>query len=509
MAFSQADLDAIDRAIASGAQRVRYPDGSEIQYRTMDEMERARARHALALLRDYEAAKTPRKWAGWRRPATGARTEIAAGAGKVRDSVRDLIRNNGYAARAHRTLVRATVGTGIVGTPPAAARDAWDRWVDHCDLDGHHDLYGLQLLATRTVYESGGALVRYYRQDFARGDTIAPVRIRVLEEDFIDTAKSGDLNGGGWIDRGVEYDARGVKVALWLHAHHPGDVSRWSRQRDSERVPLGEVEHVYDKLRPGQDRGVSIFAGAVMPLRDLADYFEAEGMRKRIESCLSVFVTSGDDGGPMLGIDPERDGDTGAPSTRLAPGMIHRMGAGESVTTLAPNGSPDITPYADQLLFLAAAAGGVMFEHMTGNMKHVNYSSYRVGSFDFAGAIEQMQWLTFLPRMCIPMGARFAEAARAARMIGEDFSVRWTPPAAVTSPDPLKDAKADELNLRLGALAPSEIAERRGWTYQELLERIRADLASADAIGVQFDGDPRKNVKGQANATDADGRADA
>lgn len=49
MAFSQGDLDAIDRAIASGAQRVRYPDGSEIQYRTQAELDTARARIAAAL----------------------------------------------------------------------------------------------------------------------------------------------------------------------------------------------------------------------------------------------------------------------------------------------------------------------------------------------------------------------------------------------------------------------------------------------------------------------------
>lgn len=44
MAYSAADLVAIDAAIASGAMKVRYPDGSEITYRTLDEMERVRAR---------------------------------------------------------------------------------------------------------------------------------------------------------------------------------------------------------------------------------------------------------------------------------------------------------------------------------------------------------------------------------------------------------------------------------------------------------------------------------
>ena len=41
MALSQADVDALKKAIASGAMRVRYADGREIQYRTQAELERA------------------------------------------------------------------------------------------------------------------------------------------------------------------------------------------------------------------------------------------------------------------------------------------------------------------------------------------------------------------------------------------------------------------------------------------------------------------------------------
>ena len=40
MAFQQTDIDALKAAIATGATRVRYPDGREIQYRSLDEMQR-------------------------------------------------------------------------------------------------------------------------------------------------------------------------------------------------------------------------------------------------------------------------------------------------------------------------------------------------------------------------------------------------------------------------------------------------------------------------------------
>lgn len=41
--FSQADLDRIKRAIASGALVVRYDDGRQITYRSMEELAQARA----------------------------------------------------------------------------------------------------------------------------------------------------------------------------------------------------------------------------------------------------------------------------------------------------------------------------------------------------------------------------------------------------------------------------------------------------------------------------------
>jgi lambda family phage portal protein len=469
-------------------------------------LERERTKWQLEQFRAYDAAKRPRKWESWRTPSSGARTEVGAGAGKTRDAVRDLLRNNGYAQSAMRTLMRASVGTGIVGTPLLGGKtadqqtlDAWNRWTDAADYDGHHDLYGLQALAVRTFYESGDALIRYKRVPF--GDRIAPVRLRVLEPDYIDTGKTSIGNSGDWIDRGIQYDANGRKTGLWLYDVHPGDLSRYLRSKfESQFVPIGEVEHVYEMLRPGQDRGISIFAGAVVPLKDLLDYFEAEAMRKRIEACLSVFITKPDDAaGPGLGGQLMTDAETGMTSTRLSAGMIHRLNQGESVESVTPTGSPDIGEFAEQMQFLAAAASGVMFEHLSGNLKNVNYSSYRVGSFDFAGAIEQRQWLTLIPRLCRPMGMQFAKNARLAGILRRDVTFRWTPPPAITSPDPLKDAKADELNARLGMEPPSRRAEQRGYTWAETVKQYQDDIAISDAAGLMFDGDPRKSPKGEIN----------
>jgi lambda family phage portal protein len=479
---------------------------------------RMRARMALDAVRDYDAARPNRRVESWRRNGGSGMGEAAKGAAPVRALVRDLLRNNGYAQRAHRTLVSSTVGTGITGSPlgpngklaSRTIRDTWDRFTDNADFLGEHDLYGLQMLIARAVYADGEALLRRYRVDFGANEKVPPFRFQVLEVDYIDTSRSslvGNTAASGYIDRGIEYDAKGRKVALWLHPDHPGNMTPYLRNRyESTRVPLGEVTQIFDALRPGQDRGVSMFAAAALPLLDLAGYLEREAMRKSIEACLSLFVTTPDDptatslgatGGPGAATKDS----LGNSLTRIAPGMINYLKPGESIEPGPVAQVGDMTPFIMQQQLLAAAAGGVMFEHMTGDFRNVNYSSYRVGSFDFARTIEQLQWNVFGFKMCRPMAAAFTEGAQAIGIAGANgVKLRWTPPSAVTSPDPLKDANADTVQMRNLTMAPSEVAERRGWNYAEMLERIAADRESEAEIlvkmpGVMADSDPRKNPK--------------
>lgn len=49
MAVTQADIDALQKAMVSGALKVRYPDGSEVTYRSMEEMRQAFAQAQAAI----------------------------------------------------------------------------------------------------------------------------------------------------------------------------------------------------------------------------------------------------------------------------------------------------------------------------------------------------------------------------------------------------------------------------------------------------------------------------
>lgn len=59
MAFTQTDLDALDRAIASGELSIRDSDGRQVTYRSTDELLKARDKVA-GILSASSTAATPR-----------------------------------------------------------------------------------------------------------------------------------------------------------------------------------------------------------------------------------------------------------------------------------------------------------------------------------------------------------------------------------------------------------------------------------------------------------------
>lgn len=471
------------------------------------------ARRALALHeRAYDAARKDQRTASWRATGDSANAEVGTSEEIVRNRSRSLRRDNGYAGQIIDTVADHVVGTGIVGAPTGIkgrnakkVSEGWREWGEVCDFDDDHDINGLMWQAASGMLESGASIVRFRRQQFDGSVATAPLKLQVLEPDFIDVTKTSLITrGGALIDRGIEYDAEGRKIAYWLYPAHPGDVASFRvKSLESTRVPASELVYLYNKVRPGQDRGMPLLAPAVMTLRDLQGYFDAELTRKRIESCLAGFITSPADDDFAIGTDP-KTGEAlklkyGKQIEKFEPGMMTRLFPGEEITFNTPSNAQGVSEFAQLYLREAAAGAGVMYEHATGDFSKVNYSSWRAGHHGFRRRMERLQWHVFVHKLCRPIIARYREASLAAGLLPvANFGWRWTPPGFI-SVDPYKDAQADLANLRMGKVTLSQLVEERGYDYLEFLLQYADDLANADDIlgaGVMFDGDPRKAVAG-------------
>lgn len=445
----------------------------------------------------YEGAKTGRRTGGWIASGTSADAEILPAQFNLRSRARELVRDNAYAAKALRVIRSSSVGTGIVAQSKDSKLQAiWDRWTSYCDADGHLDFYGIQGLIARTIPESGSVLVRLRARMLSDGFEI-PLQLQVMEPDHIDTAKNGEIPGG-IIRAGIEYNLFGQCKAYWLFPTHPGDshvsASRF-RGTASQRVPAESLLYAFEKLRPGQTHGVTWFAPSMLSMRDLADYEDAEIVRKRIEACFAGFITT------QEGAEVESVGSavTSAAHDRvegLEPGVLRYLKNGESITFGDPKASGGYDSFVKARLHAIAAGIGVTYAQLTGDLSDSNYSNMRAGRLDFRSIIEEYRWTTLIPQVFTPC---FSAVETLAVGLGltkrSGLGVEWSPPRW-EHVDPLKDATAEQLDVRNGFEAWDEVVRRRGYDPAKQREAIAATNKAFDDAGIVLDVDPRKVARG-------------
>lgn len=436
-------------------------------------------------VRKYDGASGGRRTAGWRGLATSANAETERAAGKLRVNAREAERNNPWARKAIEVVVANVVGTGIVAQARhpnrrrvAAAQDLWKQWADTtaCDFEGRNDLYGLQALALAAVVRDGEAIVRFRRVT----DGPVPLKIQILETDFLDVLKT-QADNGNRVVQGVELDAEGREVAVWLLRAHPGDSSMIAGT--SVRVPAGEYVRVYRQDRPGQLRGVSWLAPVLLSLYDLDEYEDAQLVRQKIAACFAVFVRDA-----VSDVSPVARQATELPE-RVEPGIIETLPAGKDVTFASPPSADGYGDYLRSVLHRIAAGVGVTYEALTGDLSQTNYSSGRMGWLEFGRNIDGWRWRLLIPQMLTPVWRAFTEAAVLRGVSIGDVGADWTPPRRELV-SPKDDVPAIIREIRGGLTSWSEAVRERGYDPDALASEIAADRARFEQMGIVVDSDP-------------------
>lgn len=462
-------------------------------------LRRLQARAAIAMgQRAYEAAKRDRSVQGWTATGSSANAENLAALSVTRERARDLVRNNPYAANLVRKLATNIVGKGITPTARTsdeARRDVlrrnWEAFVANSDPEGLTNFYGQVSLAVRTVAESGECLIRWIPANPKKIGT--PLQCEIIEPDYLDTTKNMEIDGGGLIVQGVEYDAQGRRVAYWLFERHPGDnvLVRGGLMATSQRRLTSEYTHMFDRLRAQQIRGVTWLAPVAVDMRDVDDFEYAERLRKKISACFGVFIQRDDLTDPVpLGATASESAvgpDGMTPTTRalekVSPGIINYLRGGETPTLITP---PEAQGYGDYMVIQlqAIAAGvGVPYHTMTGDLRQANYSSLREGKLDFWGLIDHWQSFMVIPQACDGAWSR-VHAANLRWELGPEI---WSPADWIVPRrpwvDPLKDMTAEALEMKLALKSYPMALHERGLMPEEIFAQLQKWTPELASIG--------------------------
>lgn len=469
----------------------------------------AAVRKTVAL---YEAGAHSRRTLNWRAPTTSANQAILANLATLRDRSRAATRNDGYAKGVIDKLVANIIGTGI--QPLSQARDPefrraiqalWLRWTDESDADGLLDWYGQQAQAVRTWLEAGEAFARL-RLRLPEDGLSVPLQVQVLEPElcpYTHNLYTGVIR----IRAGIEFSAIGRRTAYYFHPSRP-ELDDYDRSQ-LRRVAAETVVHLYDPLRPGQLRGLPHLTQALIKLHELDKYDDATLLRQQLANLFAMFVTRPATTGDAETLHPLTgeavDTLDGKALVTLEPGIVQELDPGEAVTFSDPPEARGYPDFMRQQLLGVAAATGVPYEVLTGDMRGVNDRIVRVILNEFRQRIQVWQHQIVVFRLCRPVWAAWMDRVFLSGALSipgaylEDpapwAAVKWTTPRTPYI-HPVQDIDAQKAAVRAGLTSRSAIVSEHGDDAEAIDQEQAIDNARADGFGLRYDSDGRTSATG-------------
>lgn len=457
--------------------------------------------------RRFDGASKTSRFSQWRRPGSSADSALVMNLPLLRNGSRDLTRNNPWVEKALTVIESNTVGTGITGqivAPNEAQRKSlsnlWWDWAmtSAIDADGRLDLIAIENLIIRTIAESGEVLIRRrYRR--ASDNLPIPVQIQILEPDHLDSRQDRQLENGGEIKNGIEFDKRGNRVAYWLLDHHPGDASLYLKNWQSIRVPASDVIHAFDTKRAGQTRGYPWVAAAIRRLKDFDDYEDAQLVRQKIAACFAGFIHDMNIAGTGGATGLDKTGPTEDQLEYLQPGLFERLPPGKDIKFASPPGVQNYGEYTANILRGAAAAYGITYESMTGDYSNVNFSSGRMGWIEMGRNVQRWQNSVMRVQVLERIARWFFGGATLAGYNSSEAYIKWMYPRREML-DPTREVPAKIKEIRAGLTSLKRAHAERGYDSEEIFAEIEEGNKVLDEKNFVFDSDARRvNIAGSQN----------
>jgi len=473
---------------------------------------RVAARASMEMLGQFRGADVTTLRSDWILPgAVGSQTPDAFELSALRERARDAVRNDPVAVGALDTYANNIVGSGlgpqsriraeVLGISEARAKQlarqaesAWEVFCKMAGADNRLSMDELQFVALSKIIEDGEVIAIPTWAD----ESWRPFGrcIELIESERLCSPMSGTANKE--IQNGILFGKRGQP--LKYHIRQTGSMTTVNAIDAFDKNGRPKVLHVFATRRPGQQRGIPVFAPILTRLRDLAKYQEATLVTARVAACLAVFITQQNQFGAF---GTERT-DAAGTATELAPGMITRLRQGDGVHVVQPNQPGDnYTGYVDSLLRMIGMALGLPYELLVKDFSKTNYSSARAALLE--GRRMFMRWRKwFAAKLMQPIYELVLEEAFLRGMFdAPDFyalrheycralwiggSWGWV--------DPVKEVEAARKAIDYGLSNQAEECAAQGRDWEENVDQLAREQAYITEKGARIDRSrPENEVK--------------
>lgn len=481
----------------------------------------------------HDAAKrSTRRTRGWRAGEGSSAADDLPDLEILRGRSRDLDRNNAIAHGAANTKVNGAIGAGlqlrsvldakVLGIDESAVSELqyhiereWEIFEREADFTGQLHLRDWERVAFRSARISGDVgVARRYRK--RPGETYG-TRVVLIEADRIcNPNRRADTDQ---VQAGVQLSTDGEVQGYYVTDRHPGDprsaALKWTFvPRRGATSGMLQFVLAADITRPGQVRGIPLFAPVEEDLKQLGDYSAAEIKAAINDAYLFAFeetAAEGDDDGLPAITTPAGQQSGASDELQLSDLTITSLAPGRKVTVKKPerpNSAFDgfVMAFCKQI----GTALDVPYELL---MKHFSSSfSASRGALELAYKVSMVEQAWFVRSVLDPVREwQFTEMVASGRFNAPGFfddpikraawlGREWVGPTRVQI-NPQVEANADKTDIEMGTKTREQVmTERTGGSFDT---KSRQVLHEREVLGVPATpGQPAPNVVRNNDGTD-------
>ena len=381
--------------------------------------------------------------------------------------------------RAYRDQRDPSKATSLDKSANDAVEIHWAKWAKTADIAGRMTFPHMLRLIAKGVARDGEALVRLIR----RRDLPYGLALQLLEADRLDETLNLSTPGRT-IRQGIEIDQTGRPLAYWVKTQHPGD--RYATgQQGIERIPAGDILHVFLPERAEQVRGYTWFHAILLRAAQLHGFNDAAVLAARIGASKIAALERAEESPDAT--DSMADGKVGgALQMNVEGGEVFELPPGYKLNSWNPE-----YPHANFESFVKAAMRGiaagldVAAHNLSGDMTDVNYSSARIAELS-----EREQWKVlqdwFIASLVEPIYQQWLAIAMLRGDITFEISGKALPADKLVKfssashfrgrrwgwVDPAKEIEAHEKGVALGITSRSRIAAEQGDDIEDVIDEL-------------------------------------